>query len=290
MLKFDMSNFPFYKQLDTKDCAAACLRMVAKYYGKSYSLQKLREMCHITREGVSLLGISDAAENIGFRTLGVKIPFEKLKDEVPLPCIAHWKQRHFVVVYEIKKKRKRGRAGRAESTEEIARLPESNGGQASSSAAPRKDGYIVKVADPAHGLVTYTKEEFLKGWLSTKKGEEDQGICLLLEPTPDFYKQEDEPINKKSFGFLFSYIKPYRRFIVQLILGMILGSLLQLIFPFLTQSVVDVGINNRDLGFITLVLIAQLVLFVSQTTVEFIRSWILLHVSTRINRKNYSSA
>jgi len=266
-------SFPTTRQLDAKDCGPACLQMVAKYHGKSYSLQKLREMCHITREGVSLLGISDAAESIGFRTIGVKIPFEKLKDEVPLPCIAHWKQRHFVVVYEIKKKRKRERSGRAKSTEEIASSP----------AAPRKVGYVVKVADPAHGLVTYTKEEFLKGWLSTKKGEEDQGICLLLEPMPDFYTSEEETLNKKSFGFLFSYVKPHRKFVVQLILGMILGSLLQLIFPFLTQSVVDVGINNRDLGFITLVLIAQLVLFVSQTTVELIRNWILLHVSTRIN-------
>lgn len=205
--------------------------------------------------------------------MGVKIPFEKLQDEVPLPCIAHWKQRHFVVVYEIKKKRKTGRSGRAEGAEEIASSP----------AAPRKVGYVVKVADPAHGLVTYTKEEFLKGWLSTKKGEEDQGICLLLEPTPDFYKQEDETLNKKSFRFLFAYVKPHRKFIIQLLLGMILGSLLQLIFPFLTQSVLDVGIGNRDLSFITLVLIAQLVLFASQTTVDFIRSWILLHISTRIN-------
>ncbi len=255
---FTKLKIPYYHQLDAMDCGPACLRMVAKYHGKAYSLQKLREMCHITREGVSMLGISDAAENIGFRTIGVKIPFEKLKDEVPLPCIAHWKQRHFVVVYDVKGKRLKvkGKSGKDEK---------------------------VYVADPAHGLITYTKEEFLKGWLSTKKGEEDQGICLLLEPTPDFYKQEDETLNKKSFGFLFSYIKPHRKFIVQLILGMILGSLLQLIFPFLTQSVVDVGINNRDLGFITLVLIAQLVLFVSQTTVEFIRSWILLHVSVRIN-------
>ena len=261
------------RQLDARDCGPACLRMVAKYHGKTYSLQKLREMCHINREGVSLLGISDAAENIGMRTMGVKIPFEKLQDEVPLPCIVHWKQRHFVVVYKIKKKRKTGRAGRAEGAEEIASSP----------ATSRKIRYIVKVADPAHGLVTYTKEEFLKGWLSTKEGEEKMGICLLLEPTPDFYKQEDETLNKKSFRFLFAYVKPHRKFIIQLLLGMILSSLLQLIFPFLTQSVVDVGIGNRDLSFITLVLIAQLVLFASQTTVDFIRSWILLHISTRIN-------
>lgn len=245
-----MGSFPHTKQHDAMDCGPACLRMVAKHHGKSYSLQKLREQSHISREGVSMLGISDAAESIGFRSMGVKIPFEKLANEVPLPCIVHWKQRHFVVVYDIN-----GKANKE----------------------------IVKVADPAHGLVKYTKQEFLKSWLSTQNDNEDQGICLLLEPTPDFYKQEDETLNKKSFGFLFSYLKPHHKFIVQLILGMILGSLLQLIFPFLTQSVVDVGINNRDLNFITLVLVAQLVLFVSQTTVEFIRSWILLHISTRIN-------
>lgn len=245
-----MAKFPFTSQLDAMDCGPACLRMVAKYHGKAYGLQKLRELSHITREGVSLLGISDAAESIGFRSMGVKIAFEKLAHDVPLPCIVHWKQRHFVVVYDIK-----GKKGKE----------------------------IIKVADPAHGLVNYTKEEFLKGWLSTVEGEEDQGICLLLEPSPDFYTQEDDKPDKRSFLFLLSYLKPHRKFIVQLILGMILGSLLQLIFPFLTQAVVDVGISNRDLGFITLVLIAQLVLFVSQTTVEFIRSWILLHVSTRIN-------
>lgn len=266
-------SFPFTKQLDAMDCGPACLRMVAKEHGKSYSLQKLRELSHITREGVSLLGISDAAESIGFRTMGVKIPFAKLADEVPLPAIVHWKQRHFVVVYDIKKS-KSLRLKNNDSHVEIASL---------ASQPSRNDDYIIRVADPAYGLVKYTKEEFLKGWLSTKKGEGDQGICLLLEPTPDFYKQEDETLNKKSFRFLFSYLKPHHKFLAQLLLGMILGSLLQLIFPFLTQSVVDVGINNRDLNFITLVLIAQLVLFVSQTTVEFIRSWILLHISTRIN-------
>ncbi len=246
----NMSKFPFTKQFDSMDCGPACLKMVAKYHGKSYSLSKLRDLSHITREGVSLLGISDAAEKIGLRTLGVKLPYEKLRDEVPYPCIVHWKQKHFVVVYDVIRK---------------------------------KNDDIIKVADPAHGLINYTKQEFLSGWISSSNSEEDTGICLLLEPTPDFYEQEDEQIDKSSFRFLFSYIRPYHKFIVQLILGMILGSILQLIFPFLTQSVVDVGINNRDLGFITLILIAQLVLFISLTTVDFIRSWILLHISTRIN-------
>jgi ATP-binding cassette subfamily B protein len=241
-----MRRFPFYMQLDAMDCGPTCLRMIAKYYGKNFSLQTLRERSYVTREGVSLLGTSDAAESIGFRTMGVRLSYEKMAQEAPLPLIAHWKQRHFIVVYKIKKD-------------------------------------SVYCADPAHGLIKYSHKEFLKGWASTSKEGEDQGVCLLLEPTPDFYKMEDEKLNKGSFRFLFSYLKPHRKFFIQLILGVLLGSIIQLIFPFLTQAIVDIGINNRDLGFITLILIAQLVLFVSQTAVEFIRGWILLHISTRIN-------
>ncbi|MBE9492150.1 MAG: peptidase domain-containing ABC transporter [Bacteroidetes bacterium] len=241
-----MFSFPFYKQLDAMDCGPACIRMIAKYYGRSYSIQTLRDRSYITRGGVSLLGTSDAAESIGFRTMGVRLSFEKLAKEALLPCIAHWRQRHFIVVYKIKKD-------------------------------------TVYVADPAHGLVKYTKEEFIQGWASTKVDDEKQGICLLLEPSPDFYKQEGEDLNKKSFKFLFSYVKPHKKFVTQLILGMLLGSLIQLIFPFMTQAIVDIGISNQDLSFITLILIAMLVLTVSQTSMEFIRGWILLHISTRIN-------
>lgn len=228
------------------DCGPTSLAMIARYYGKTYTQQTLRERCYITREGVSMLGTSDAAESIGMRTMGVRISFDKLANEVLLPCIAHWRQNHFIVVYKIKKD-------------------------------------TVYVSDPAHGLVKYTKDEFLSGWASTKKDGEDQGLCLLLEPTPDFYKADDESLNKSSFKFLFSYLRPYKKFLAQLFLGMGVGSLLQLIFPFLTQSIVDYGINNRDIGFITLILIAQLALFMGRTSVEFIRSWILLHISTRIN-------
>ncbi len=238
--------FPVYKQLDTMDCGSTCLRMVARYYGQTYSLQTLRERSVITRLGVSLLGISDAAETIGLRTLGARLTFEQLAHEVPLPCIVHWKQQHFVVVYKIK-----------------------------------KDG--VHVADPGHGLITYTKQEFLANWLSTKREGEELGIALLLEPTPDFYIQDDEHLDKSSLAFLFFYLKPYKRYIAQLFVGMLTGSLLQLVFPFLTQSLVDFGINHQNLNFIYLVLIAQLMLFFSRMSVDFIRGWILLHISTRIN-------
>ncbi|MEO1052656.1 MAG: peptidase domain-containing ABC transporter [Bacteroidota bacterium] len=242
-----MKRFPFYRQLDAMDCGPTCLRIIAKSYGKSYSLQTIREKSYITREGVSLLGISDAAESIGFRTLAAKIPFDKLRDEAPTPFIAHWRQRHFVVVYGFKRDK-------------------------------------VLVSDPAHGLVKYSKKEFLDGWLSDKERGEETGVVLLLEPTPQFYSTEDESdMNKAGFRFLFKYLRPYKKFIVQLFLGMLLGSILQLIFPFLTQSIVDIGINNQDLDFVTLILIGQLMLFFSRTTVEFIRSWILLHLGTRIN-------
>ncbi|MFH0895703.1 MAG: peptidase domain-containing ABC transporter [Bacteroidota bacterium] len=241
-----MIKFSHYRQLDAMDCGPTCLRMVAKHYGKTYSLQSLREKCHITREGVSLLGISDAAENIGFRTMGVRLSFEQLKEEATLPCIVHWNQKHFVVVYKITKDH-------------------------------------VWVSDPGASLIKYTKEEFCKCWLSTKTEGEDRGICLLLEPTPAFESFAEEKEQKAGFKYLFKYLKPHKRFFLQLILGLLLGSLLQLLFPFLTQSVVDVGINNQNLGFIYLVLIGQLVLFFSRATVDFIRSWILLHIGTRIN-------
>ncbi|MEA3494709.1 MAG: peptidase domain-containing ABC transporter [Bacteroidota bacterium] len=241
-----MSKFPFYKQLDAMDCGPACLRMISKFYGKTYSLKSLRKKSYITRQGVSMLGVSDAAESIGMRTTGVRITFEQLKEHAKLPCIVHWKQNHFVVVSRIK----RGK---------------------------------VYVADPAVDNIKYSEKEFLDGWLSTEKDGAKKGLCLLVEPAPDFYKQQDEKINKTNFRFLFSYLKPYKRYIFQLVIGMFFGSVILLIFPFLTQAIVDIGINNRNLAFITLVLIAQLVLFVSRTSVDFIRGWILLHISTRVN-------
>lgn len=248
-------GFPFYKQLDAMDCGPSCLRMIARFYGKNYTLENLRERCFLSRSGVSMLGISDAAESIGFRTIGVTVNYQQLSNEIPLPCIVHWKQNHFVVVYKILRKK----------------------------SIFGKENHIIYVADPGHGLISYSKEEFMDGWLSTRKGGDDNGIALLLEPSPDFYSIADEESDKTRISYLFSYLKPYRRYITQLFLGMILGSLLQLIFPFLTQSIVDKGIASRNLGFITLVLIAQIVLLLSRLSVEFIRSWILLHISSRIN-------
>lgn len=244
--------FPSYTQLDAMDCGPTCLRMIARHYGKHYTLQSLREQSFITRAGVSMLGISDAAEYIGFRTTGVLISFEQLVEEAALPCIVHWKQNHFVVVYDIKKN--------------------------------KKAGHRIHVADPALGLATYDEADFKKCWLSTKRDEEDKGAALLLEPGPDFFDGDDEKENKnRSLRYFMRYLTPYKSQLMQLVLGMLVVSILQLIFPFLTQSLVDIGIRDGNLSFITLILIAQLVIFVARLSVEFIRSWILLHMNTRIN-------
>lgn len=245
-----MSTFPVYRQLDSMDCGATCLRMIAKFYGKPYSAAFLRERCHTSREGVSMLDISDAAESIGFRTSGVRISFDQLYNEVQLPCIVHWNQNHFAVVYEIKKDK-------------------------------------VYMADPAVGLLEYDKQSFLKSWLSVAEdggGQLSQGMTLLLEPTPAFYTQDvPEGDTKLRFRYLLEYLRPYRRYIIQVFLGMLTGSLISLIFPFLTQSVVDTGIGNNDLNVVVVILIAQVMLTIGQTANNLIRSWLMLHVTTRIS-------
>ncbi len=253
--------FPHYHQLDAMDCGPTCLRMIAKYYGRSYTLQTLRDRSFITREGVSLLGISDAAESIGFRTIGVKITFEQLIENAVLPCILHWNQDHFVVCYDIKEKQNRFFGKKTADKE-----------------------YIISIADPGNGKLQMTQEEFSRCWLSSKTNGQDTGTALMLQPTPAFYESEDE--GKKSsrdIRYFSRYLMPYRRQFLQLALGMLIGSLLQLIFPFLTQAIVDNGIRVGNLSFIKMVLIAQLVLFISRMSVDFIRSWILLHISVRIN-------
>lgn len=241
-------KFPFFKQLDEMDCGPTCLRMVAAHYGKYITGETLRENAFITRSGVSIGGISQAAESIGIQSLAIQSTYRMLQDEVPLPCIIHWRERHFVIVYKIDKK-------------------------------------YVYVADPAFGLITYTNDEFVKGWItqSNTLKEEDEGVLLVLEPTAEFNEEEDEPSDKKSFWFLIPFIRPYRKLILQIIIGLFIGSLIQLILPFLTQSIVDVGISQSNLNFINLVLIGQLILFFAQTTTAALRSWLLLHVTSRIN-------
>ena len=244
-------KFIFVRQPDAMDCGPACLSMIAEHYGKQYTLEYLRDNSFIGRDGVSLLGISKAAENIGFKTVGGRLTFEKLAEKALLPCIVHWNQEHFVVVYKIKKKR---------------------------------CGYEIHVADPGKGLLIYTKEEFCSHWISTQTKGEEKGVVLLLEPTNLFYEQDGNNVpSQNRLKFLWKYIIKYKRFFNQLILGLFIGSILQLIFPFLTQAIVDTGIQGKDIHFIWLVLIAQMMLLFSRTTIDFIRRKILLHISTRIN-------
>ena len=243
------STFPFYKQPDFKDCGPTCLRIISKFYGKTISLQQIRHLSETTREGSSLLGLSDAAEELGFKSLGVQIDFKTLVEDVPLPCIVHWNKVHFVVVYKIDKTEK------------------------------------IYISDPSYGLITYTKDEFIKSWIGNNADEKtEEGIALLLETTPAFYKNEfDNEESKASFSFLSKHLLKYKPLVLQLAIGLLAGSLLSLIVPFLTQSIVDVGIQNQDLNFIYLVLLAQVMLFLGKMGIDVIRSWILLHLSTRIN-------
>jgi ATP-binding cassette subfamily B protein len=233
------------------DCGPTCLRMVAKYYGRNYSLQTLREKSFITRQGVSMLGVSDAAESIGMHTQGVRVDLEQLIENVQMPCILHWNQNHFVVLYKISHRGKQCQ---------------------------------FHIADPAGEKYAMNTEQFLKCWISSKTQGKDTGTALLLEPTPEFYNLEDDrQKQERNLGYFLHYLLPYKSQLFQLVAGMLIGSVFALILPFLTQAVVDQGIGNNNLNFITLILIAQLVLSITQMAVSFIQNWITLHVNTRIS-------
>jgi ATP-binding cassette subfamily B protein len=243
-----LKTFPNYLQLDTKDCGPTCLKIIARYYKKKIDIQLLRELCETTRIGSTLLNVSEAAEKIGLRSLGVRLSIDSL-DQIDLPCILHWNKSHYVVLYRVKKG-------------------------------------VFYISDPAHGLISYSKEEFTKFWIGNNASDyTDEGIALLLEPTPYFYSNDLENDKKVEFGFsfIFKYLLQYKNYIIQLAIGLLSASILQLLFPFLTQSIVDVGIQNQNLSFIYLILLAQLFLFFGKTALELVRHWILLHLSVRIN-------
>lgn len=243
-----MSKFTFHRQHDSMQCGITCLQMICAYYGKRISSKYLSSVCSATTEGVSLLGIKDAASQIGFYSISGRLVVEELTSST-LPCILHWNQNHFVVLYNIKK------------------------------------GQKFYVADPGKGLITYNVEEFKSHWIETSSNGEEKGIAMFLEPTSQFYEQKEglEKDSERSFAFLFGYIRQYRKYFAQILLGLLVGSLLQLTLPFLTQNIVDVGIKNKDIGFIWLILIGQLVITLSRTSVDFIRRWLFLHISMRIN-------
>ena len=240
-------SFYFYRQHDAMQCGIACMAMVCKYYGRKCSFETLSNTCTITNEGVSMQALKQLAEALGFDVLCGKASLYQIKD-INYPCLLHWNQNHFVVLYKVK-----------------------------------KNGFYI--ADPAKGHVKYDLEVFKKHWVSTQSDGEEKGIVMFLEPTPAFYEKqmEEQPTEERSFRFLFGYIKQYRKYFGQIVLGLLVGSLLQLILPFLTQSIVDVGIKNQNIGFIWLILLGQLMLTVSRTAIDFIRRWLLLHISLRIN-------
>lgn len=238
--------FAFYKQLNAMDCGPSCLRMVAKSYGKHYNADTLRQMAGFSKQGVSLLGISDTAEKIGFRTRGVKLTIKQL-NEVTSPCILQWNQNHFVVLVGLTKK-------------------------------------TAKVADPGKGIIKYELNEFEKRWAVSKNEEGNNvGIALLLEPTPIFFEAEGQKELKLSWSLVMQYLRTAKWQIAQVFIALIITSLLSLVFPFLTQSIVDTGINTQNLQYVVIVLIAQLMLTFSQTFVGFIRSRLLLRVSNILN-------
>lgn len=242
-----MAKFPFYRQLDAMDCGPSSIRMIAKYYGKNVSLHYLRESTYQDREGVSLESISEVAEKIGFQTIAVCVDFNTLIEDVPLPCIAHWKQEHFIVVYKITKTH-------------------------------------VWVADPAKSLIKYSRKDFEKGWVSTQTDGIGEGIILAMEPGGEFETSEiSSPSDRTSLLFLWRYIRHYKKLLFQLFLGLLAGSVISLAFPFLTQAIVDVGINTQNLHFIYIVVIAQLMLYFGQMSAKVIRAWIMLHITTRVN-------
>jgi len=241
-------KFPLFKQLDQMDCAPSCLYMISKYYGKTPSIQHLRKICDTGKDGTTLLSISEAAESLGFRTLSARVNFDTLIEELPLPVIVYWQQRHFIIVYKADKK-------------------------------------YIHVADPAFGLIKLTHQEFIKGWsVENLTKDEVSGLLLVIEPSKSFYETSSESEDKKSgLRSFFGYVKPYKKFIYQIMIGLLVNTLLSFIFPFLTQSIVDVGINNRNISFINVILIAQLTLFFSQSLIGGIRSWIFLHMGSRIS-------
>ncbi len=240
-------KFPIYRQLDKADCGPTCLRMIFKYHGRSVSHENIKRSAQVQKRGASLLGLSEAAEKYGCHTIPAKLTFDQLLTDAPLPCILHWNHRHFVVLTPDSTKKK------------------------------------MVVADPAQGLLTFTKEEFCQNWSSQVSEDESKGIALMITPRPAFYEQEDEVIKEVGWWSLSKYLIRYKKQFIQLLIGLFTGSCLQLIFPYLTQSIVDTGINTQNLSFIQLILLAQFTLFFARTIADFIRSQILLFVSSHIN-------
>ncbi len=242
---FFSKSFPTFRQFDEMDCGPTCIRIISKYYGREYSMTYLKALSYTNRTGSTLLGLSEAAETIGFQTNGACADYAALQQDVQLPCIAHWNQNHFVVVYKVTNDK-------------------------------------VYLSDPGYGRIKYSKEDFIKSWATN-----GEGIILELLPTQEFFtaapaEEAAKPARKTKTYFL-NYVSSYKKYLLQIILGLVIGSCIELIFPFLTQSIVDVGIKKKDLTFIYLILLTQLFYFLGGTSIGVIRSWILVHISSRLN-------
>lgn len=238
------NSFPIDRQMDSQDCGPACLKMIAKYFGRFYSLQYLRDKCSIGKNGVSMLDLSNGAESIGLRTLAVKITIDQLVTDIPLPVILYWKESHYIVVYKTSKK-------------------------------------SVYVADPAKGIIKYSKEEFVEGWYLN---EESIGVALAVEPTADFRKTEKQKeISAKYFSSILSYFMPYKQSFGVVFFIMLIVTLLQGILPFISKAVIDVGIKTHDIKFINMILFGNVAILFSITIFNVIRDWVLLHVTSRVN-------
>ncbi|WP_316793708.1 peptidase domain-containing ABC transporter [Pedobacter frigoris] len=240
-----LKTFPNDRQLDMMDCGAACLKMIAKYYGKFYSLQYIRDKCGTTKEGVSFLDLSYAGEGIGFRTLSLKCNVEDLQIKVPLPAIVHWDNHHFAVVYKTSKKH-------------------------------------IYVSDPAKGYVRYSKQEFAEKWI---KKEDEKGVLMAMEPQADFHQRQanEQRDRRKTFEHFIGYFRPYKKSFINLFAVMLLVTILQGFLPFISKAVIDVGIQTHDLNFINTVLIANIAIYLSILLSNMVRDWILLHVTSRVN-------
>ena len=248
----NFKKFPLDRQLDMMDCGPACLKMIAKHYGKYYSLQYLRDLCGNTREGVSLAGISKGAGSIGLRSLAAYCTMDDIIRKVPLPIIIHWDNSHFVILYAVKQKRN----GKA----------------------------IYFVADPAKGYISYDQEEFENRWIKRNKNK-TSGVALILEPQADFkQRQANEKAERgKQLENIMGYFIPYKKSLRYLVLIMLLITGMQAVLPFVSKAVIDVGIQTQDVTFINIVLTANLALIISITLSTAVRDWILQHMSSRIN-------
>lgn len=244
-------KFPFYKQYDGKDCGPTCLRIICKYYGKKIPLEYIRNLSETNREGSSLLGLINSANKLGINSNGIKTNLDTLYNEIKLPCIIHWNNAHFVIVYKIKK---------------------------------LKNGYLIYICDPSYGLLRYREKEFLKYWINSYNSiSNNLGIVLILEPTMEFYKQNIQKQGRSSFFLLYNYLFRHKGILLHIILGLIIGNLVSLIFPLITKNIIDIGVNDKNLNFVYLLLLAQLMIFVGNTVAEIIRNWLLLHLSAKIN-------